>query len=342
MSKKLLSIMLAVVLVCAVALSGCGGNTATPPAAGSTSDGAPSEAASRTIKEKPSIYIVTVMSGGAAWGQYEAGFNKACEELGWDGHYLAPQSFNSAAELVTLCETAITNGADILLPVIVDNDAFSDVLDSAKAKNIPMVGVQVDDSHLDAVIGTDPVNLGYAIAEALVQVMGDEPINVATMQTGLAHAIQNTQREAFEKKLLELRPDAKVVDRLECNSNAATSADKISATYLANPDCNSMVSFDSYAGLGGAAFVEEKGLQGKFKVVGIDDGAEILRCIKSGTMACTVAQMWYDIGYKSVYIAKDVYEGKTVDHYSDAGSAIILADQVDKWAADHGIDMSAA
>ena len=62
------------------------------------------------------VYAVSVMSGGAAWGQYEVGFNKACEELGYEGHYLAPQSFNSAAELVNLTETAITNGANIILP----------------------------------------------------------------------------------------------------------------------------------------------------------------------------------------------------------------------------------
>ena len=35
-------------------------------------------------------YAVTVMSGGAAWGRFEAGFLEAFEELGWEGHYLAP------------------------------------------------------------------------------------------------------------------------------------------------------------------------------------------------------------------------------------------------------------
>ncbi len=285
------------------------------------------------------VYAVSVMSGGAAWGQYEVGFNKACEELGYEGHYLAPQSFNSAAELVNLTETAITNEADIILPVVVDAEAFADVLTRAKEAGIVLVGIQAPDDHLDAYIGTDPTNLGNAVAEALVASVGDGPIKVATMQTSLTAGIQQVQCDAFVAKLAQLRPDAVVIDRLECNSNAAIAADKISALYLANPDCNAMISLDSYAGLGAASFVEEKGLQGQFHVIGIDDAAEILLCIKNKTMDCTVAQMWYDMGYKSVYLAKAIHDGEAFEYANDSGSSIIYAADVDAWAAQNGITL---
>jgi ABC-type sugar transport system substrate-binding protein len=286
------------------------------------------------------VYAVSVMSGGAAWGQYEVGFNKACEELGYEGHYLAPQSFNSATELVNLTETAITNGANMILPVVVDAEAFADVLVRAKEAGIVLVGIQAPDDHLDAYIGTDPINLGNAMAEALVASVGDGPIKVATMQTLLTAGIQQVQCDAFVAKLAELRPDAVVVDRLECNSNAATAADKISALYLANPDCNAMVALDSYAGLGAASFVEEKGLQGQFHVIGIDDAAEILMCIKNKTMDCTVAHMWYDMGYKSVYLAKAIHDGEAFEYANDSGSSIVFAQDVDAWAAANGITLA--
>ena len=286
------------------------------------------------------VYAVSVMSGGAAWGQYEVGFNKACEELGYEGHYLAPQTFNSAAELVNLTETAITNGANMLLPVVVDAEAFADVLTRAKDAGIVLVGIQAPDEHLAAYIGTDPVNLGNSLAEALVKSVGDGPIKVATMQTSLTASIQQVQCDAFAAKLAELRPDAVIVDRLECNSNAATAADKISALYLANPDCNALVALDSYAGLGAASFVEEKGLQGQFHVIGIDDAAEILMCIKNKTMDCTVAQMWYDMGYKSVYLAKAIHDGESFQVANDSGSCIVFAADVDAWAAKNGITLA--
>ena len=59
-------------------------------------------------------YAVTVMSGGAAWGRFEAGFMEACEELGWEGHYLAPSTANDYTAMVQLTETALNDGADVL------------------------------------------------------------------------------------------------------------------------------------------------------------------------------------------------------------------------------------
>ena len=57
-------------------------------------------------------YAVTVMSGGAAWGRFEDGFMEACEELGWEGHYLAPSTANDYTAMVQLTETALNDGAD--------------------------------------------------------------------------------------------------------------------------------------------------------------------------------------------------------------------------------------
>lgn len=289
------------------------------------------------------VYQISVMSGGAAWGQDEKGFYEACEELGWDGQYLAPQSANGYTEMVNLTETAITNGADIIMPCVADPDMFADVLARAKEAGLVVIGLAAGDGgqYCDAEIGTDPVSLGENAAEALVQAVAeDEPINVCTMQTLLTSTPQNNQRQAFEDKLKELRPDANIISYEECDSSATKAVDKLSALYLAHPELNGVVSFDSYAGLGGSAFVEEKGLQGEFHVVGIDDAPEILRAIKAGTMDCTVAQMWHEIGYQSCYLAKTIYEGEDYEYTNGIGTAIIFADDVDEWVETYGIDLT--
>lgn len=289
------------------------------------------------------VYQISVMSGGAAWGQDEKGFYAACEELGWDGQYLAPQSANAYTEMVNLTETAITNGADIIMPCVTDPDMFADVLTRAKEAGVVVIGLAAGDGGIscDAEIGTDPQSLGENAAEALVKAIPEEePINVCTMQTQLTQASQNVQRQAFEDKLKELRPDANVISYEECDSSASKAVDKLSALYLAHPELNGVVSFDSYAGLGGAAFVEEKGLQGQFHVIGIDDAPEILRAIQAGTMDCTVAQMWYDIGYESVYLAKTIYEGGEYEYTNGIGTSIIFTEDVDEWVKTYNIDMS--
>ena len=345
MKKSRFLACLAAAAVSVSLLAACGGgassSAANAPAPSGT--GSAPAGASAPQGKRLKVYQISVMSGGAAWGQCEKGFQKACEELGWDGQYLAPQSANAYTEMVNLTETAITNGADIIMPCVADPDMFADVLQRAKDAGLTVVGLAVGDGGIncDAEIGTDPINLGKNAAEALVKAIPEgEAINVCTMQTALTATSQNDQRQAFEDRLKELRPDANILSYEECDSSASKAVDKLSALYLTHPELNGVVSFDSYAGLGGAAFVEEKGLQGKFHVVGIDDAPEILRAIQAGTMDCTVAQMWYQIGYQSCYVAKDLYEGKTLEYNQPVQTKMLFPEDIDAWVAENGIDMS--
>ena len=284
-------------------------------------------------------YSFGVMSGGPAWGQFQKGFYAACEELGWEGHYLSPTTDNDMNELFNLHDTAISNGADVMLPCVTDAEAMADILQRAVDQGIPMVGINQADPHFPAMIGTDNTNLGHNIAQALVQCMGDKEIHVVTMQTILAHQGQTDQVDAFVAKLLELRPDAVVVRREECGSSAQVSQDKLSAICLANPEANCFVSFDCYAGLGAATYVESEGLQGEFTVIGIDDAVENFQCMRDGTMAATVAQMWYKMGYEAVKLANDLKNGVEIPAVNDSGAAIIMPDGIDAWIEENGLDM---
>jgi ABC-type sugar transport system substrate-binding protein len=327
--KKVLGLLLAAsVLLCAAAPAFAGGQSEVPKA-------------KKTSKDKLKVYVVSVMSGGAAWGQCEKGFFEACQKLGWEGHYLAPSSPNADTEMVNLLETAITNGADVLFPVVTNEDMFADVLIRARERGIPTVAIAGgSEKYCDVMVGTDPISLGRDCAEALARALQGKPINVAPMQTTITNSVQNIQRQAFEDRLKELRPDAVIVERLDCNSNASIAADKFAALKMAHPELNSMISLDSYAGLGAAAFVEEKGLKGQFVVVGIDDAPEILRAIQAGTMTCTVAQMWYQMGGDAVGLAVRLVDGEKLKYNNSIGTAQIFPEDVASWVAKYNIDMS--
>lgn len=170
--KKLLTILLVVAL--ALAMVACG--EAAEPVTSVNEQG----------NNQLTVYSFGPMTGGAAWGQFEKGFYDACRELGWEGHYLAPTADNNMSELITLHETAITNGADVMLPLVIDADAMSDMLDTAVEKGITMVAVCQSAPQIKALIGTDANNLGTNVAEALVKCMGDKEIHVVTMQSLLS------------------------------------------------------------------------------------------------------------------------------------------------------------
>ena len=316
MKKRLLAFALAAALALSLILAGC--SPASPSsAAGSTESGSGTSAAGG---EAVKAYFVGPMSGGAAWGQAEKGFMQACEDLGWEGQYLAPQSSNSNTDMVNLAETAITNGADVLAISVNDVEMFADMLDRAREAGVTVIAVTGDDpDRCDAQIGTDPSTIGESAAEALVEAMDGKDIYVATMQTALTNTMQNTARTAFEAKLAELAPDATIVENLECNSNAATA---------------------SYAGLGAASYVEENGLEDEFVVIGMDDAPEILRAVKGGTMTCTVAMEWYATGYGACTLAQTIREGGSVEYNNDAGARVLFADDVDAWCEEKGIDIN--
>jgi len=293
------------------------------------------------VAEKPvKVYSISVMSGGAAWGRFEQGFNDACAELGWEGHYLAPSTANDATMMIQLTETALNDGADVIAVCVTDVGLFKDVLQRAKDAGVTLIGNVVGDPDLmSAAVGTDTVQLGVNTADTLVEMMGDKPIYVTAGQTQLSSEIQNLQVQAFLDRLAEIKPEAVVVDRFECNSVATTAADKISALYIAHPELNAVVSFDSYVGLGAASFVSDYGIQDDFLVLGIDDGAENLLAIKQGNMDATIAQQWYQIGRGVIEAAQKVLNGEEIEYTQAIPTVAIMPDMVDAYAAEAGISL---
>lgn len=265
---------------------------------------------------------------------------EACEELGWEGHYLAPSTANDYTAMVQLTETALNDGADVLVVCVSDTGLFQEVLQRAKDAGVTLIGAAAGvEEYMSALVGTDAVQLGANTADTLVELMGDKPIHVATGQTLLSLETQNVQVQSFIDRLAEIRPDAVVVDRFENNSVASTAADKLSALYIANPELNAVVSFDSYVGIGAASFISDYGIEDDFYGIGIDDGAEVLLCIKNGTLDATIAQQWYEIGKQCVKVAEQVRNGEEVEYDQGIPTIAILPEDVDAHAAEAGISL---
>lgn len=298
----------------------------------------PSFAEDKPIK----AYAISVLSGGPAWGRFEQGFFETCEKYGWEGHYLAPANANESTAMVGLAETALNDGADLLVIVMINEGLFQEILDRAKAQGVTVICLaQGKPEYCAAVTGPDNSQMGALAAETLLKLMEGKPINVAVGQTAFSAEMQNQLYDSFKERLLQDRPDANLVDRFECNGNTTVAADKMSAIYVAHPELNASVVFDSGAALGTASFVGDYGLQGEFTALGIDDGQEILECIKNGTLAATCAQQWYDVGVKCIEVGYQIIvEGKEVEFEQPVPSKAVFAEDVDEYAAAMGIELS--
>ena len=334
--KKVFAFALSLVL--AASLVSCG------TSAGSTSSAAPAEgsdpasASPAAAGEKISATFVGVMKGGAAWGQAEAGFYAACAELGWEGQYVAPSTPNDTTVMVELTESALTNGANVLIGTYYSADIFGDVLKPAfeKGTYVASTNAFMTPDIQNFWIGTDPAGMGITQAKTLVDLVGGAECTVVYLQTQATSETQNQQFAAFSEELKNT-PNIKIWGQEFCNSDSVAAAEKISNLVKANPQINAVVCADGNGCLGVANYVDETGNKDSFFSVGIDDAAEMLAYVTSGALDCTIAQDFYAMGYESCMMIKKLMDGGEVPFDNDSGTVVIKAADVEQYAADKGI-----
>lgn len=325
--KKILSIILVFVMI--MSLSACQKSGSTKD---SSATGSNTVAKTKSTADSKNIMFASIVTGGVAWGAAQKGFEDALKELGWKGQYSSPTSANDTAGVVTLLDTAVTNKADGIITVILDTNQATDVLTRAREAKIPVVTCNTftNKKLQNCWIGTDPHNMGVAQAKAVLDnfdsSMGKN-ITACYIQTTLSTPTQNEQFKAFKETIKAKYPKAVFVQD-ECNSNAATAADKVAALRKSYPNLNAVVCADGYGCPGIANYIQSENLQDKMVAVGIDDSEEILGYVSSGALKVTIAQDFYKMGYNAVHYIKDIDDGKTPKFANDSGTITIGPDQV--------------
>ncbi len=319
--KKMLALLLALVMV--LSLSACGSTRE------QKADGA------------KKIYFITCMSGGVCWQPCEDGFKKAAEELGWEANWLAPTVDGNTTEMVTLCETALTQGADALVVVALEDEPYADVLSRAKEKGIPVMTVNttISDAYTDATVGTDSAAFGRDLADCIFEEMGSNEINMVFMQSQLTAVSQTITYENMLEHLKELGANVNLNIQEECKSSSATAQDKLSALKKTYPEINVMVCTDGYGTEGLGAFIQESNLSGEVLSIGRDNTTPTLNYIHSGSLKNVFIQNFYDMGYQSVMMCQKYMNKEEYPSYYNTGSTILTKENVVEHAAQLGITL---
>lgn len=303
--RRLLAMLLSVVLVCSV-FAACSNEVAGEPSgnAGKVEQG---------DEEQIKAVLVSVMSGGDYWGPIEEGFLETCEKYGWHGEYWAPVTTNSGAEMVELIETAITQGFDVISTCITDPNVFNDVLTRAKEAGIVLVATTAPSYDLcDVQVGMDmnanKYEMGAWMAKYAME-QGFTELNVVTFQTMMA-TDQNEQRDYYMQGLIDTF-DGPVNDlgQETCESNAATTQDKLGAIYVAHPELNMIGGLESYAVIGAASFVQDNALQGKVLTVGNFLTEDTLAYFENDVIIGTGVTDCKPLGINIVEAAKQIMDG---------------------------------
>jgi simple sugar transport system substrate-binding protein/rhamnose transport system substrate-binding protein len=317
--KKTGIILLGLVMTFALFLAACGSNNSagggqdnpseTAGSANTSSSGGDSAAG-----DKLTIAVVPKLVGIPYFNASEAGAVKAGEELGVNVIYTGPTQAD-AAQQVKVIEDLISKQVDAIAVAPNDAAALTPVLKKAKDAGILVMDW---DTHADRSVVELSVNqidnqmFGEHIIDRLVEHMGDTG-EYAIVTGGLSASNLNTWIDFGQSYAKEKYPNLKLVtERIPSDEKQQVAYQKTLEILKAYPDLKGIAAYSTVAPLGAAQAVQEKGLQDTVAVVGTALPTDSGPFLEDGSL--DVAVLWdpAKLGYLTVYLAKELLEGRTV------------------------------
>ncbi len=282
------------------------------------------------------------------WQAVKKGFDDACGKVQADCQMIFTQTEGSIEQQATNMQTALAGKPDVLMTSIVDNNAFTSLLQDARKAGVTVIGVNVDATQgpakeaRQAFVGQDLYAAGVALGNAqIANLPKDGPLHLVV---GVSAPGQNwsEQRAGGITKALEdfkaanASRQIKIV-RLDTGTDLAITADRVGAYLNANKDVNAY--FDTgfwHAAV--ARVLRDRGVApGKVLLGGFDLVPEVVNEMVSGYVQVQVDQQPYMQGFIPVmeaYLSKtvglaptDVNTGKALIYPAQAKAIIDLVKQ---------------
>lgn len=361
MKKSLFAKALALLLV-ALMLTACGSNgTAADTTAATTAAATAAAADGETVvtaeaavsnyaaaNGKVKMALIAGNNGGTFWGPIQSAFEARCAELGWEGTYMAPSGTEGGtADILSLCDTALVQGYNVIAAVMNDNDVFEDFMNRAAEQNVLVLGFNCDpgEDRVPAIVGIDSYSSGYQQGEKIAEFAnsyGWDEIRYISACTSLSMAPQQKTKQGvldtiaanFSGKVIEL-------GETESQGSAATAQDQIGATYIAHPDVNTIFCIEAYSAVGAGAFIEENGLQGKVIACGLALDKDAFLRVENGSWTATSSVDVEWMGRQIVEVANQILTGGEYVYKNFPDKIwVCTQDEIDAYCAAHGIDMN--
>jgi len=254
------------------------------------------------------------------WQAVKKGFDDGCSKVQADCQMIFTQTEGSIEQQAANMQAALAGKPDVLLTSIVDNNAFTSILQDARKNGVTVIGVNVDATQgpakeaRQAFVGQDLFAAGYALGNAQIASLPKEgPLHIVV---GVSAPGQNwsEQRAGGIMKALEefkaANPDRQIkLVRLDTGTDLAIVADRVGAYLNANKDVNAY--FDTgfwHAAV--ARVLRDRGVPpGKVLLGGFDLVPEVVQEMLSGYVQVEVDQQHYMQGFIPVM---EAYLTKTV------------------------------
>lgn len=289
--KKLITLLLALVMV--VGLVACGAKEeAAAPAATEAAPAATEAATEAAPKADGEVHSIAFICGGVnQWNQdLFVQAQKEAEARGWETNMLtSDHDFQKEADIVLNC---VTQGYDAIVVQPSNTSSIGPALREAAEAGVLCISLnpikeEAGLSDVVHIVEFDEFGAGVCSAETYVELMGES--GKAAIITGKPGAENSEYRTNGNKSVLEKYPGYEVVQVVACSWDRQQAMAAAEDIMTANPDLTVFFSHDDSMSLGIYEAIKAAGKEDTVKIASLgltEDGANY---IKEGKILCSVA-----------------------------------------------------
>jgi rhamnose transport system substrate-binding protein len=319
MSKRVFSLVLAVVMLATVVVPAFAQTPApVAPAAGTavttTAPAAPAVPITKTDTAGKTLRIVYIPknTGNPYFDSIINGFKKAAAELGFEFTTVAPSTAEGTAQIPFIKEQ-VQRGVDAIAISPDDPDAVVPALQQAMAKNIRVVCVNSDMNVQGREVAVLPMDFsitGSSQVELLGSLINYEG-EIAILSATTTAPDQNTWIEGMKVALQDPKyAKMKLVKIAYGDDDPQKSSTEAQALLTAFPNLRGIIAPTTVAVAAAAQVIETAKVADKVQLVGLGTPNQMRRFIKNGTV--TKFALWspFSEGYLSGYMMYGMLTGQ--------------------------------
>jgi ribose transport system substrate-binding protein len=296
------TVLMALVLVAALIVSGCGANN--------------------TSGDKDEIFIPIISKGfqHQFWQAVKAGADQAAEEFDVRITFEGPETESQVDKQIEMLQAALDRNPSAIGFAALDSQAAIPLLQKAKDKDIPVIAFDsgVDSDIPLATAATDNMAAAALAADKMAELIGNEGqiaviVHDQTSRTGVE------RRDGFVNQIEAAYPNIEIVDVQYGGGDHLKSTDLAKAIIQAHPDIKGFFGANEGSAIGVLNAVTELNKEDDIVVIGFDSGKQQTDAVRSGKMAGAITQNPVGIGYETVKAAVLALRGEEVPANIDTG-----------------------
>jgi rhamnose transport system substrate-binding protein len=307
-------------LTAVLALAGCskkneGTSVSTGSAGGSSNS-------SSQVK----VAFVPKLQGIPYFEAMNTGGQKAAKDLGVQWIYKGSTTADPGAQ-TDIVRSLIQQKVNVLVVAPNDPDSMAPVLQDAKNAGIHVMTSDTDapNSVRELFVNQATADgIGHAIVDSLVKAMGGKG-KYAIVSCGQTAANLNAWIAVEKKYTASKYPNVQIVDTVYAGEDQAKAVSMAKDLMNAHPDLTGLVGECTSSAPGVAQAVKEAGKIGKVFTDGLGTPQAMKPYLTDGSSSAAILWDVEKLGYLTVWGAKQIADGKTIDAKPQPGGGIDTA-----------------